>query len=110
MNKTLLIGRMAKDPVIKHIEATGNDVCDFTIAVNRRKKKDNGENIADFIPITVWGKLAENVAKYMKKGSLVGVVGRIQIRSYADNDGNRKYVTEVIGEEVQFLENRKEAV
>lgn len=107
MNKILLIGRMTKNPSIKQIETTGNNRCNFTIAVNRRVRNTNGENEADFIPVTVWGKTAENVARYMKKGYLVGVSGRLQVRTYQDVDGNRKYITEVVGEEVQFLETKK---
>ncbi|URZ15529.1 single-stranded DNA-binding protein [Clostridium felsineum] len=110
MNKILLIGRMTKDPSIKQFENTGNNRCNFTIAVRKRTKNNNGENEADFISITVWGKTAENVAKYMKKGYLVGVSGRLQVRSYDDVNGNKKYITEVVGEEVQFLESKKEAV
>lgn len=110
MNKIILIGRMTKDPEIKHLEEVDKYICNFTVAVNRRIKNSNGTFDADFIPVTVWGKTAENTAKYMKKGSLVSVVGRLQIRSYNNKDGIKKYVTEVVGEEVQFLEYKKEIV
>lgn len=108
MNKILLIGRMTKDPDYKKIEEIDKERCNFTLAVNRRIKNSKGINETDFVPIIVWGKLAENVARFMKKGSLVSVIGRLQIRSYDDKDGNKKYVTEVVGEEVQFLEPKRE--
>lgn len=109
MNKILLIGRMTREPEVKHIEEIDKFKCNFTIAVNRKVKNSEGIFEADFIPVVVWGKLAENVGKYMTKGSLISVIGRLQIRSYIDKDNNKKYAAEVVGEEVQFLERKKEA-
>ena len=102
INKTVLIGRLTKDPELK-FASTGTAVTTFTVAVNRRFKKE-GQQDADFIPVVVWGKQAESTANYMSKGKLIGISGRIETRSYEAKDGTRKYVTEVIAEEVQFLE------
>ncbi|MEG1256878.1 single-stranded DNA-binding protein [Clostridium sp.] len=103
MNKVVLIGRLTKNPELNFTSGTGNAVCKFTIAVNRRFKKE-GQPEADFIPVVVWGKQAESTANYMKKGSLLSVAGRIETRSYEATDGSRRYVTEVIADEVSFLE------
>ncbi|MCI1945865.1 single-stranded DNA-binding protein [Clostridium luticellarii] len=103
MNKVVLIGRLTKDPELRFTPGMGKAVTTFTIAVDRRFSKD-GQREADFIPIVVWGKQAESTANYMSKGKLIGVSGRIQTRNYEAKDGSRRYVTEVIAEEVQFLE------
>jgi single-strand DNA-binding protein len=103
MNKVVLIGRLTKDPELKFLEGSGTAVATFTMAVDRRFSKD-GEKEADFIPIVLWGKQAENTANYVSKGKLIGISGRIQTRSYDAKDGTKRYVTEVVGEEVQFLE------
>ncbi|HAK44016.1 MAG TPA: single-stranded DNA-binding protein, partial [Clostridium sp.] len=105
MNKVVLIGRMTKDPELKFTPGTGTAVCTFTIAVNRRFKKE-GQPDADFIPIVVWGKIAESTANYMKKGSQISVAGRIETRSYEAKDGGRRYVTEVVADEVKFLDSK----
>ncbi len=102
MNKVVEIGRLTKDPQLKFIPGNGTAVCNFTMAVNRRFKKE-GQPDADFIPIVVWGKQAESTANYMKKGSLVGVAGRIETRSY-DGKSGKVFITEVVAEEVHFLE------
>lgn len=101
MNKTVLIGRLTKDPELRYT-STGIAVASFTLAVNRRFAKD-GEQTADFIPITVWQKQAENVAKYLNKGSQVAVEGRIQTSSFDNKDGQRVYRTEVVADQVEFL-------
>ncbi len=103
MNKVVLIGRLTKDPELKFTPGSGTAVATFTLAVDRRFSKD-GQREADFIPIVVWGKQAESTANYMSKGKLMGVSGRIQTRSYDAKDGTKRYVTEVVAEEVQFLE------
>lgn len=102
MNKVVEIGRLTKDPQLKFIQGAGTAVCNFTMAVNRRFKKE-GQPDADFIPVVVWGKQAESTANYMKKGSLVGVAGRIETRSY-DGKSGKVFITEVVAEEVHFLE------
>jgi len=103
MNKVVLIGRLTKDPELKYTPGSGTAVTTITLAVDRRFSKDNQKE-ADFIPVVVWGKSAESTAQYMAKGRLMGVSGRIQTRSYEAKDGSRRYVTEVVAEEVQFLE------
>ena len=105
MNKTVLIGRLTKDPELKFTAGKGMAVATFTIAVDRKFSK---EKETDFIPIVVWGKQAESTANYMRKGKLIGVSGRIQTRSYDAKDGTKRYVTEVVADEVQFLEWSKD--
>ena len=104
MNKVVLIGRLTKDPELRFTPGTGMAVSTFTIAVDRRKANKDGVREADFIPIVVWGKQGESVANYMSKGRLIGISGRIQTRNYEGKDGVKRYVTEVIAEEVQFLD------
>lgn len=106
MNKAILIGRLVSKPRIKFIN-NGTAVANFTLAVDRPFKNQNGEKEADFVPIVVWGKLAENCANHIGKGQLVAVEGRLQIRSYDDKDGQHKYMTEVVAEAVQFLDRKK---
>lgn len=103
MNKVVLIGRLTRDPELKFTVNNGTAVVKITVAINRRYKKD-GQPEADFIPVVVWGKQAENTANYMTKGKLVGIAGRIETRSYEAKDGTKRYITEVIAEEVSFLE------
>jgi len=103
LNKVVLIGRLTKDPELKFTPGTGTAVATFTVAVDRKFSKD-GQKEADFIPIVVWGKQAESTANYTGKGKLIGISGRIQTRSYDAKDGTKRYVTEVVAEEVQFLE------
>lgn len=102
MNKTELIGRLIKDAELKFLPGSGSAVTTFTLAVNRRFKKE-GQQEADFIPVVVYGKTAEATANYTAKGSLVGVAGRIQTRNYEAKDGTRRYITEVVADEVEFL-------
>lgn len=104
MNRVVLIGRLTKDPELKFTPGSGNAVATFTIAVDRRMPNRDGVREADFIPIVVWGKQAESTANYMSKGKLIGISGRIQTRSYEAKDGSRRYVTEVVADEIQFLE------
>lgn len=106
MNKVVLIGRMCKDPELKFIHGSGSAVCNFTLAVNRRFKKD-GQQEADFIPVVVFGKPAEATANYMTKGSMISIAGRIQVRNYDNKEGKKVYVTEVVADEVEFLESKK---
>lgn len=105
MNKVVLIGRLTADPQLKFTQGTGTAVATFTLAVNRRFKKE-GQPDADFIPIVVWGKIAESTANYMRKGSQISVAGRIETRSYEAKDGGRRYVTEVVADEVKFLDSK----
>ncbi|MFC0186672.1 single-stranded DNA-binding protein [Fictibacillus aquaticus] len=105
LNRVVLVGRLTKDPELKYTP-NGVAVANFTLAVNRPFSNQQGEKEADFINCVVWRKPAENVANYLKKGSLAGVDGRMQTRSYDNNQGQRVYVTEVMAESVQFLEPR----
>jgi len=103
MNRVVLVGRLTKDPELRHTQSN-KAVATFTIAVNRQFTNAQGEREADFINIVVWGRPAENVKQYVRKGSQVGVDGRMQTRNYLANDGTRRYVTEVVAESVSFLE------
>ena len=103
INRVVLTGRLTKDPEMK-ITPNGIPVTRFTIAVNRPFANQNGEREVDFINCIAWRKQAENLANYMRKGSLVGIDGRIQTSSFEGQDGNRVYMTEVVAESIQFLE------
>jgi single-strand DNA-binding protein len=105
MNRVVLVGRLTKDPDLRYTP-NGVPVATFTLAVNRPFSSQSGDREADFINCVVWRKPAENVANFLKKGSLAGVDGRIQTRNYEGQDGKRVYVTEVQAESVQFLEPR----
>jgi single-strand DNA-binding protein len=106
LNVVALVGRLTRDPQLKRT-AQGEAVTSFTLAVNRNYTSRDGQQQADFINCVVWKKLAENVDKYCSKGSLVGVEGRIQTRSYENNQGQRVNVVEVVCDSVQFLETKK---
>ena len=102
MNKVVLIGRLTRDPELRY--TSGNAaVCNFTIAVDRPFNSNTQERGTDFIPIVVWNKQAENVKNYLTKGSQVAVEGRMQVRNYDDNNGQKRYVTEVIANSVEFM-------
>jgi single-strand DNA-binding protein len=105
LNRTVLVGRLTKDPELKYTP-NGVAVANFTLAVNRPFKSQSGENEADFINCVVWRKPAENLANYMSKGSLVGVDGRVQTRSFDNQEGKKVYVTEIVADSVQFLESK----
>lgn len=107
LNRIVLIGRLTKDVDLR-FTATGKPTANFTLAVDRPYRNQQGEKEADFIPVVVWNKLAEHCANYIGKGRLVAVDGRLQIRSYDGNDGQRKYITEVVAETVKFLDRPKE--
>lgn len=102
MNKVILIGRLTKDPELR-TTSSGIASTNFSIAVQRTFTNANGEREADFINCVAWRKQAENITKYCKKGSQVAVDGRIQTRSYDGTDGTKKYVTEVVADNVTFL-------
>ncbi|HEY8395849.1 MAG TPA: single-stranded DNA-binding protein [Bacilli bacterium] len=103
MNRVILVGRLTKDPELRH---TNNDipVVQFTVAVNRPFQSRSGERQADFINCVAWRQQAENLARFMRKGSLIGVEGSLQTRSYDDPNGVRRFITEVICDSVHFLE------
>lgn len=105
INRVVLVGRMTKDPELRRT-TQGDAVTSFTLAVNRNFKNANGNIDADFINCLIWRKPAENVERYCSKGSLVGVEGRIQTRSYDNAQGNKVFVVEVVCDSVQFLETK----
>jgi len=107
LNRIILIGRLTRDVELRYTQE-GKAVANFTLAVDRPFKNQQGEKEADFIRTIVWGKQAENCANYIGKGRLVAVDGRLQIRSYEGQDGDRKYITEVVAETVKFLDRPKE--
>ena len=102
MNKIILIGNLTRDPELKTIN-TGASVCSFGLAVNRRFNGPDGSKVTDFFNISAWRQLGENCAKFLKKGSKVGVVGEVQIRQYDAQDGSKRTVVEVVADEVEFL-------
>lgn len=104
INRVVLIGRLTKDPELRKTQS-GTSVVSYTIAVNRRSQTP-GQPDADFINCVAWNKTAELMAQYLHKGSLIGVEGRIQTRSYDNQQGQRVYVTEVVTDSVQFLESK----
>ncbi|ERJ13343.1 single-stranded DNA-binding protein [Haloplasma contractile] len=105
INKVVLVGRLTKDPDLKY-SGSGTPVVRFTLAVNRTFTNQNGQREADFINCVSFRRQAENVNRFVRKGSLVGVEGRIQTGSYEAQDGSRRYTTDVICDSVQFLESR----
>jgi len=109
MNKVILVGRITKDPELKTVQS-GSAVVNFTVAINRPTTSNNvdqNQSNADYINCVIWNKQAENLAKYVKKGQLIGVEGRIQTRTY-DANGTTRYITEVLCDNVQFLDTKKD--
>ena len=105
INNVVLVGRLTADPNLRYT-ANGTGVATFTLAVNRNFTNQDGNRDADFINCVIWRKSAETLANYAKKGTLLGVIGRIQTRSYENQQGQRVYVTEVVAENFQLLESR----
>ena len=105
MNKVFLIGRLVRDPELRYT-GTNIPVATFSIAVNRNFANAAGEREADFINIVVWRKQAENVKNYVKQGSQVAIDGRIQTRTYDDQNGQKRYITEVVADNIQFLDTK----
>ncbi|MGM0122657.1 single-stranded DNA-binding protein [Enterococcus sp. AZ194] len=105
INNVVLVGRLTKDPDLRYT-ASGTAVATFTLAVNRNFTNQSGNREADFINCVIWRKSAETMANYARKGTLLGVTGRIQTRSYDNQQGQKVYVTEVIAENFQLLESR----
>ena len=107
MNVVVLIGRLVADPELRYTPS-GVAVCSFRIAVDRRFKSESGEKETDFIDIVAWRQQAEFVANYMSKGRLIGLQGRMQTRSWVQQDGQKRWKTEVVAENLQFLDKPKE--
>lgn len=105
MNKVILIGRLTKDPELR-MTSSGIASTSFTVAVNRNFTNQSGEREADFINCVAWRKQAENLSKYCQKGAQVAVDGRIQVRNYDAQDGTKRYVTEVIADNITFLSSK----
>ena len=108
INRVVLVGRLTRDPDLRYTNS-GTSVASFTVAVDRNFTNQQGNREADFINCVVWGKSAENFANFTHKGSLVGIEGRIQTRSYENQQGNRVYVTEVVTENFSLLESKAES-
>ena len=106
MNKVVLIGRLTKDVELRYTQTNNTAVASFSLAVNRKFVKTGEERQADFFNIIAWNKLAETISKYLFKGNQVAISGRLETRSWDDANGQKHYVTEVIAEEVDFIEPR----
>ena len=104
MNSVIIIGRLTRDPELRYIPSTGKAVATFNIAVDRPYTGKDGQKQTDFFNIVVWGKMAENCANYLAKGRLAAIKGSIQNRSYDAQDGTKRYITEIVADQVQFLE------
>lgn len=109
LNQVILIGRLTHDPELRYTAGSGIPLATFDLAVNRISSNQQGERETDFIRIVTWRKQAENCANYLKKGSLAAVSGRLQIRSYEDNEGIKKKIAEVVAFNVQFLERPRDS-
>lgn len=109
MNKSILLGRLTKAPEIRYSQANNMKVATFTLAVNRKYVKPGEERQADFINIVTYSKLADFVEKYLGQGRQICVSGRIQTRNWEDNNGIKRYATEIIAEEIDFADSQKKA-
>ena len=108
MNKVILMGRLTRDPEVRYTQTSNTLVASFSLAVNRRFVRQGEERQADFINIVAWNKTGEFVSKYFKKGQQVAVIGRIQTRTWDDDQGQKHYITEVIAEETYFADSKKD--
>ena len=106
MNKVILIGRLTKDVELRYTQTNNTAVASFSLAVNRKFVKNGEDRQADFFNIIAWNKLAETISKYLFKGNQVAISGRLETRSWDDENGQKHYVTEVIAEEVDFIESK----
>ena len=108
MNKVILMGRLTRDPEVRYTQSNNTMVTNFNLAVNRRFTKPGEERQADFISVIAWSKLGEFCSKYFKKGQQVGIIGRIQTRNWEDEQGQKRYATEVVAEEAYFADSKKD--
>ena len=108
MNKVILMGRLTRDPEVRYTQTNNTLVASFSLAVNRRFVRQGEERQADFINIVAWSKLGEFCSKYFKKGQQVAVTGRIQTRTWDDDQGQKHYITEVIAEEAYFADSKRD--
>ena len=102
MNKAIMIGRLAKDPDVRTTQS-GKKVANITLATDRRMRDKEGKKVADFHSVILWGKLAELAEKYLAKGREVSITGEVQNRSYEDKEGNKRFITEIVADEIEFL-------
>lgn len=107
MNKVTLMGRLTKEPELRYTNTSGKAVSHFTLAVSRKYGKSESEKVTDFLPVVSWGKLAEFSSEYFKKGLKIVVVGRVQTRSWEDENSIRHYETEIIADELYFADSKK---
>ena len=108
MNKVILMGRLTRDPEVRYTQTNNTLVASFSLAVNRRFARPGEERQADFINVVAWNKTGEFCSKYFKKGQQVSIIGRIQTRTWDDENGQKRYVTEVIAEEAYFADTRRD--
>ena len=108
MNKVILMGRLTRDPEVRYTQTNNTLVASFSIAVNRRFVRPGEERQADFINIVAWSKLGEFCSKYFKKGQQVGIIGRLQVRNWEDEQGQKHYITEVVAEEAYFADSKRD--
>ena len=108
MNKVILMGRLTKDPEVRYTQNTNTLVASFSLAVNRRFVKQGEERQADFFNVVAWNKTGEFCSKYFKKGQQVGVIGRLQTRTWDDQNGVKHYITEVVAEETYFADSKRD--
>ncbi len=107
MNKVILMGRLTRDPEVRYTQTNNTLVASFSLAVNRRFTREGDTVTADFFNVTAWSKTGEFVSKYFKKGQQVAVVGRLQNRSWDDQNGQKHYATDVVAEEVYFADSKR---
>ena len=108
MNKVILMGRLTRDPEVRYAQTNNTLVASFSLAVNRRFVRQGEERQADFINIVAWSKLGEFCSKYFKKGQQVAVTGRLQTRTWDDDQGQKHYITEVVAEEAYFADSKRD--
>ena len=108
MNKVILMGRLTRDPEVRYTQTNNTSVASFSLAVNRRFVRQGEERQADFINIVAWSKLGEFCSKYFKKGQQVAVTGRLQTRTWDDDQGQKHYITEVVAEEAYFADSKRD--
>lgn len=107
MNKVILVGRLTKDVELRYTQTTNTPVASFALAVNRKVAKIGEERKSDFLNIVAWNKLADIASRNLSKGVRVGIVGTIQNRSWEKDDGTKKYITEIIADDIEFLDTKK---
>ena len=108
MNRILIKGRLARDPETRYTQTTNTLVASFSVAVNRRYTKEGEERQADFFNVTAWGKTGEFCSKYFKKGQEILIEGRLETRSWEDDQGQKHYATDIIAEQVEFCGSKKD--